>query len=169
MPLLADSLAANHFAQSHPQNSDIQPQAPVIHVPHVQLELLLPSEVIAAIHLRPTRDARRDFMPAELARAVSREILRKQRPWTHQRHLATEYIPQLRQFVQAGGPEGLTHAAQTFRVGKKPSTAVPRIAHRTEFVEPERSSRIANPQLTEQNRRSHADADKGGHAGQQRA
>src|ERR1039457_6036766 len=56
--LLADSVAANDFQHSQPQNLDIQSKAPMIYVPQVQLELPLPGEAVAAVDLGPPRHAR---------------------------------------------------------------------------------------------------------------
>src|ERR1019366_4647738 len=58
MARLADSLSPQHLQHRHPQNLGIQPQAPMIHVPHVQLKFLFPCQAVASVHLHPSANTR---------------------------------------------------------------------------------------------------------------
>ena len=65
---LRDAFAAQHLADGHQDDADVQPERPVIHVPDIQLKTLIPSQRVAAVHLRPAGDAGRQLMPAGLLR-----------------------------------------------------------------------------------------------------
>src|ERR1035437_2082304 len=71
MARLADALSPQYLQHRHPQNLGIKPQAPMIHVPHVQLELLFPCKAVASVHLHPPGHTRLHLMTASLERGVS--------------------------------------------------------------------------------------------------
>ena len=66
---LSNALAPDYPAKGHEENLDIQSKRPVVDVPDIQLELLLPGQGVAPIHLRPARDSGAHLVPARLASA----------------------------------------------------------------------------------------------------
>src|ERR1035438_3389615 len=74
MARLADALSPQHLQHRLPENLDVQPQAPMIHVPHVQLKLLFPCKAVASVHLHPPCNTRPHLMTASLERRVSGQV-----------------------------------------------------------------------------------------------
>ena len=64
--LLRDTITLQHLHDGNPDNFQVCHQRHMIHIPHVQFEFLRPADGIAPMTLRPTRDARSDFMPTGL-------------------------------------------------------------------------------------------------------
>src|SRR5690606_41736594 len=75
--LLRNAFAPEHLHNGEPEDLEVQPEAPVVHVPDVLPEPLLPCRVVSAIHLRPARDARPHLVPPGLLRRITIEVLGK--------------------------------------------------------------------------------------------
>ena len=58
-----DVLPHQHVLDSDEDHSDVRPQRAVVHIPHIQFELLRPTDSITTMTLRPTADARSHLMP----------------------------------------------------------------------------------------------------------
>ena len=101
MSALADAVAAQHLRDRHPENLEVKPDAAIINVPNVQLELLFPGKAVASVHLHPARDTRYHLMPTSLERRISGQVFGKQRPRADETHIAPEYVPELWQFIEA--------------------------------------------------------------------
>jgi hypothetical protein len=82
-----------------PNYLDVKPKTPMIDVPDVESESLFPTESIPAIHLGPTSDSRFDFVAASLFWAVPRQVIHQEGPRANETHVASQDIPELRQFV----------------------------------------------------------------------
>jgi len=102
MPLMADVRGAQHFFQSFAEDEEIQLQAPVFHVPDIELELFLPGESVSPVDLSPSSNSRQHFQTPPLSGVVKRKILRKKRPRAYETHLSPENVVKLGNFVQAG-------------------------------------------------------------------
>jgi hypothetical protein len=87
--------AAQHLADGQSDDLQVEREAPVVHIPHVELEPVLEFEGMAALHRGPAGDARPYVVPAPLFWRVRVEVFREERPRSHEAHLAAEYIPQL--------------------------------------------------------------------------
>src|SRR5690606_25887724 len=61
-----DTVTHQHLLHCQEQNLDIQPQRAVVHIPYVELELLIPAERVSAIYLSPARYPRAHLMPTIL-------------------------------------------------------------------------------------------------------
>src|SRR5262249_27690890 len=79
--------------------------APVVDVPDVERQPIVPRERVAAAHLDEASDARTHLVPASLIRRIAWKILRQEGPRTDQRHFASEHIQKLRQLIDAGSAE----------------------------------------------------------------
>src|SRR5918992_3905161 len=56
VPFLADPPALRHVHERQSEDLEVEPQRSVVHVPKVELELLLPRQAVAAVHLHPPGD-----------------------------------------------------------------------------------------------------------------
>src|ERR1035437_914413 len=102
---LADSISPKHLQHRHPENLGIQPKAPMIHVPHVQLKLLFPGKAVAAVHLRPAGNTRLHFVATLLERGVSGQVFGEQRPRANQTQIPLEYVPKCWELVETGAAQ----------------------------------------------------------------
>src|ERR1019366_206060 len=135
MARVADALWPQHLQRCHPEYLHIEPEAPVVHIPHIRLELLLPSKAVAAIHLRPAGDAGLDLMAAPLERGVSVQVLREQRPRTHQTHVSLEHVPELWQLIETGAAKPPSQRSDPLPVGQEFSSFFADVRHPAEFIE----------------------------------
>src|SRR5688572_12213921 len=67
------------FDNREREDFDVQPEADVVNIPHVEFEFPLPADHVAAVDLGPAGDARADLVAAGLRGGISREITRDQR------------------------------------------------------------------------------------------
>src|SRR5438477_629134 len=79
---LIDALANDDLPDRHQQDPDVQEHRPVIDVPHIEREPLLPRKRVAAVDLRQTRDARQQVVPPRLRRCVPFHVCHEKRPGT---------------------------------------------------------------------------------------
>src|ERR1019366_6914471 len=121
---LADVRSPKHLRHRHPENPGIQPEAQLIHVPHVQLELLLPSETVTAVPLRPAGDSRPHFMTTPLERGVSGRVFGEQGSWTDKAHVALNHVPELRQLIEARASKEPAQRRQPPFVRQQPAAAI---------------------------------------------
>src|ERR1039457_7346955 len=91
----AYAISPKHLQQRQPQDLGIQPRTPMIHVPHVQFELLFPRKAVASIDLHPPGNTRPHLMTTSLERGVSRQVFEEQRPRADQTHRSEEHTSEL--------------------------------------------------------------------------
>lgn len=82
------------------QDLHIQSERFVLYIPDIQFKFLFPSDRGASVNLRPACDAGHNIVTHALFSIVQFEILRKQRSWSYEAHIAFQNIPKLRDFVQ---------------------------------------------------------------------
>src|SRR5882672_1853890 len=99
----------SHYYLLHCQreNSDIQPDRLVLHIPDVQCKFFIPSKRIPSLYLSPSSDTWKSFMPTCLEFVITREIGSNQWTRPHQAHFAPQNIPQLRQFIDTDSTQPL--------------------------------------------------------------
>ena len=68
MPFGADAFSPHDLEQGAAKDPDIEPQAPVIHIPNVGFESFVPGECVSSVNLCPTRDAWSELVTANLFR-----------------------------------------------------------------------------------------------------
>src|SRR5262249_58173646 len=68
-------LGSAELREGEPDDPRVESERPVVDVPGVEPEALLPRDLVAALHLRPAGDARLDREPAAVARLVVRDLL----------------------------------------------------------------------------------------------
>ena len=85
------------------QDFEVERKAPVIDVPDVERELLLPADRVAAVDLRPAGDARPDLEAPGLLGAVEPVLAVNEGPRADVAHLALEHVPQRRKLVERLG------------------------------------------------------------------
>src|SRR5665213_10708 len=101
----ADVFALKDSKDRHGKNFEVEPKTAMVHVPYIQLKLLLPGNGIAPVHLSPARDAGLDVMPSRLFRAVAGQVFDQEGPRADKAHFAAQHIPKFRQFIQAAAPQ----------------------------------------------------------------
>src|ERR1019366_1816193 len=159
MSPLTDPLAPEHFPNSHGQNANIKPETPVVDVPEIKRELLVPAEVITTVDLSPAGDTRFHIVPPGLLRSVALHILRQEWPWTNQTHLAFQHIPQLGQLIETKLPEKLAEPGQTSTIRIRFDLRA--IAqHRAKLDDCKWSRFVAGAKLSEKDGRAHRDANR---------
>jgi hypothetical protein len=110
------TLPSRH-CQRLPENSKVQPEAPVAYVPQVRLDALLHeidgrSLAAEAIHLSPPADAGFHVISKCVVchdPLIFGVVGDRMRPRPNQRHAAAEHIEELRQLVDARSPQPATH------------------------------------------------------------
>ena len=152
LPGVADPLPLQDLPDRHGDNPDVQPQRLVVHIPHIQPEFLLPTDGVAAVDLGPAGDPRPHLMAPRLLRGVAPQVLHQKRPRPHQAHISFEDVEQLRQLIEAGGPQEAAEGGQARHVGEEIAGAITGIRHGAELEQPEGPSAQAGALLTEQNR-----------------
>jgi DNA-binding transcriptional LysR family regulator len=114
--LVGGRLPSRH-CQRLPENSKVQPEAPVAYVPQVRLDALLHeidgrSLAAEAIHLSPPADAGFHVISKCVVchdPLIFGVVGDRMRPRPNQRHAAAEHIEELRQLVDARSPQPATH------------------------------------------------------------
>src|SRR5690606_24432090 len=93
--------AAEH---GHPHDLDVESDGPVLDVVEVVLDTLLERRIAApAVDLGPARDAGFDLVAQHVLRDPMLELFDEERALgarPHDRHVADQHVPELRQFVE---------------------------------------------------------------------
>jgi len=155
MPLMADVRGAQHFFQSFAEDEEIQLQAPVFHVPDIELELFLPGESVSPVDLSPSGNSRQHFQAPPLPGVIEGNIFRKKRPGTHEAHLSPENVIELGNFVQAGTPEETAEGGKALFILQEVSRGIPGVSHGPELEKPKERSSLSRPFLREKDGPSH--------------
>src|SRR5690242_10918106 len=95
-----DTLPSHDLPHRSEQDFHIEPYAPMVHVPDIQVEFFFPADLIPAVDLRPAGDALKDVVTAPLFGAVAIFVTHEQRARTNKAERAPEHIPQLREFIE---------------------------------------------------------------------
>src|SRR4029079_19805690 len=94
-------LRAARLGEGHPDDPRVERERPVVDVPGVEPEALLPGDLVAAHHLRPAGDPGLDGQAPPVLRLVVRDLLDEIRARADEAHLAAQHVPELRQLVEA--------------------------------------------------------------------
>ena len=87
------------------ENSQIQPEAPVIDVFLVELDIALERGILPRRHLPKAGQPRGYIQAAEVFKGVLGVFAASWRAWPDQAHFSLEDVPKLRQFIDAEFPE----------------------------------------------------------------
>src|SRR5664280_870456 len=137
------------------EDAQIEPERAVFDVPDVQLDPLVPGQGGAPIHLRPAGQPGLDLEPAQLPGGIAVDLIAKGRARSHDAHVASENVPELRQLVEREAAQR-SPGARDARVA-----AVDRVArayllgahdHRAQLEQLEVAAVLANTPLPIQNR-----------------
>src|SRR6266702_2926628 len=104
---------AQHFGKRSQQDQHVEPNTPVVDVPEIEVDTLLHEldllgPASTALNLRPTGYSGFDVMPERVFRqqiAVVAVMGERMRARADQRHVAKQNIEELRQLIDAGGPQ----------------------------------------------------------------
>ena len=95
----------------------VQPQRTPARVFDVQRTISSSVTVGAAVDLPQTGDAGLDGKARKPVRGIVLDLVRDRRPRSHQRHLAAQHVPQLRQLVEARAPQRPAEAGHALVAG----------------------------------------------------
>ena len=159
LPGVADPLPLQDLPDRHGDNPNVQPQRLVVHVPHIQPEFLLPTDGVAAVDLGPAGDPWPHLMAPRLLRGVAPQVLHQKRPRPHQAHISFEDVEQLRQLIEAGGPQEAAEGGQARRVGEEGAVGTAGVGHGAELEEQEGTAVQTGTLLAEQHRAAQSPPD----------
>jgi len=142
-------LTPYYDSHSQPQDPKIQHHVPVVHVPDIQLEPLFPIEPVPAVDLSPTGNARPYLMAAALKIVVAQQVLRQERPRPHDTHIASQNIPELRQFVQAGPSQEAAQTREAFGIRQEHAVLISVLGHGSKLQNREFLASRSDPPLPE--------------------
>src|SRR5467141_1995021 len=107
---LVSAFTQNYRGGGLEKNSQVQPDGPISCVLQIQADHLIKSGAAATFHLPQTRDSRLDLKhSAAVPHIIRAELIRNRGPWTNQRHITAQDIPELGQLVQARFTNELAH------------------------------------------------------------
>src|SRR5687767_14526124 len=96
---LVDPLTGDDDSYRTQEDPEVEPPRPVLDVPEVELDPLVPAQLRAAVDLRPARQPRADREPAALALGVLRDLDLDRRAGADDRHVAAQHVDEVRQLV----------------------------------------------------------------------
>ena len=105
----------------------------MIHIPHIQLEFLLPADGIASMALRPSGDSRADLMSPGLFWTVKGQILRQEGSRSDQGHITFQHVDELREFVNRSRTDKLPDPGQPLLIRQQITIRIPLIRHGLEL------------------------------------
>lgn len=121
--------AGEDFFNGEQEDAYVGGEGAVVDVPHVQLELALPGDGIAAVDLGPAGDAGADVVAAGLFGRVEGEVLHQQGAGADEGHVAAKDVYQLGKFVDGGGADESTDAGEAVGVRQQVAVGVALIGH----------------------------------------
>lgn len=77
LSFLCNAIPLKHLQGGQVNDLDIDPQREVIHIPHIEFELLRPADGIPAMTLRPSGYTRTYCMSAHLFLGIQRQVFRE--------------------------------------------------------------------------------------------
>lgn len=112
----------------------VKGEADVVDVVEVELKLLVPTDGVAPIDLRPAGKAWHDGLSPQLVIRIEEHVPHEMRAWANQAHAPGEYVPQLGKLVEGGRPQRLAEAREPDAVRKEIPISVLRVRHAAELV-----------------------------------
>ena len=95
----------------------VEEETPVVDIPNVEGQSLVPVHDVPAVDDCPPRHSRKDLVPPALLLRVSLQILRQEWPGPHQAQVAPNDVQELRQFVDARRAKEPAERRQSLLVG----------------------------------------------------
>src|SRR5439155_296864 len=116
VPGMRDALAREDRARGEGKDPGVEDETPVVDVPNVEGQSLVPVHGVPAVDDRPPRHPRQDVVPPALLLRVSLQILRQEWSGPNQAHVAPNDVQELRQFVDARRAKELGETGQSLPV-----------------------------------------------------
>src|SRR5207244_3315939 len=112
-----ESETAQHGQWGLKHDPQVKKEAAAFLVLKVKGDHICDCHPVSRVHLVPTSNAREHVKTAALLFIVKLCFIRHCRPWPHNAHLSTEYIPELRKFIKAGAPQQTADAGDAAGIG----------------------------------------------------
>ena len=106
-------------------------------------------------------------MPAGLLWRIAIQILHEQRPRPYQTHVSTEYVPKLRQLIEARSPEKTSQPRDALFIWQKLALLIALVCHASEFEREKRNAHVARTLLAKQSWTAHVQPYYDGNCDQQ--
>ena len=155
MAFVTDAFPFEDLYQRHEEDFDIEPQGPIVNIPHIQGEFLLPGDGVAAVYLRPAGDPWFRVVSPHLFRGVSADVLHQKGPGPHKAEVAFEHVPELGELVDAGAPQKPAESRETALVRQETPLIIAVIGHGAKLHQGKRFAVQARAYLPEEYRRAH--------------
>src|SRR6185436_13286939 len=169
-PYLVRVFVEEAAEQREPHDFQVEPHRPVLNVVEVVFDALLERRVAApAIDLRPAGQSSFYLVPQHVLRETVPELLdevRTLRPRTHNRHIAAEHVPELREFVDVRPPQEPAERGHTGIVWHRPyrsAILLGIVVHRSELDDREGLAVEAHAFLAVENGTLRRHPDQDGH------
>ena len=121
----------------------------MLDVPGVELKLLVPAEVVAAVDLRPAGDAGAHGVAQLLARGIIRQITGQEGARSDECHVTDEDVYELWEFVNRSGAHEATRTGEALAVGEEVALGVAAVVHGLELEKTEDAPALAGTLLGE--------------------
>lgn len=131
------SVAAKDAEDGECEDFEVEREAAMVDVPDVEFEFLFPGECVASVDLGPAGESWFHFVAAHLLLGIAREVFGKERARSDDAHVAFEDVPELREFVEAGGAEETAKFGEALVIWEEVALGVALVRHGAEFVEGE--------------------------------
>ena len=152
MPCGLRPLARDHPAKRPPKNAKIQPQRHMIYVPHIVIKLLLPSDRVAPVNLRPAGDSGADVVATLLMGAVAGKVAHQERPRSNQAHVPRKHVVERWKLVEASLSQQRAHSGEPSRVVQQCALFIAGLFHRPKLDEIKRVTVESRALLNEEHR-----------------
>ena len=162
VPRLRDALTREDDARGEDKDLGVKQQTPMVDVPNVEGQSLIPPYGVPAVDDRPPCHPWQNVVPPALLLSVSLQIHRQEGAGSDQAQLASNDVQELRQFVDARRAKELAETGQSLLVGEKLTIQPTRFLHRSQLDDFECLFVEAHARLTKENRGTHRGANGNG-------
>jgi hypothetical protein len=149
---LADPFTPEDLPDGIKEDAYIEHEGPVIDIPDIQPEFIVPTQGVPPIHLRPAGHPWQHMVPSSLFGSVAIQVLHQEWTGTNQAHLSFQHIEELREFIEARGAQEPPQSGDALSVREKVALLVAGLFHRPEFIQLERHPFETRARLPEKDR-----------------
>ena len=132
--VLVDAFPLQDVGDRLEEYLNVEGEADVVYIVEVELKLLVPTDGVASVDLRPACKAWHDGLSSQLVVGVEEHVPDKMWAWPDQAHASSEYVPQLWKLIERCRPQRLAEAREPDAVRKEIPICVLRVRHAAELV-----------------------------------
>lgn len=102
--VLVDAFPLQDVGDRLEEYLNVEGEADVVDVVEVEFQLLVPTDGVASIDLRPAGKAWHDGLSSQLVIRIEEHVPHEMWAWTNQAHAPGEYVPQLGKLIERCRP-----------------------------------------------------------------